>query len=439
MGWSKRSLLRCRAFVGCLSSRAIRALRTGKTVGVKQVGRELGVRYVLEGSVRKGRNRVRITAQLIDALSGTHLWADHFDGSLEDVFDLQDNVAQSVVGVIEPTLEAAETRLSAHRPTGDVTAYDLYLQAREERYSFERNRVVRALGLLKQAIARDPGYAPALALAGMCHLAIALNNWTDDFTVNRRHAVRLARRALQSGADDPVVLTNAGLLLGYFGEDINAALRLVDRALALNPSYAHGWDTSGWLHVFAGHTEVAIPHFVSSLSLDPRGRRGLALSGIGVAHFFNKQFQEALERLVLSLEELPTFFPTYRVLAACYAHMGRLTEAQKVMERLRAMNPRIMSGSVPYRNSEHRALYLSRLRLAAGEAAWEREKLAAVLEREPTGLRGYIRKQPRAAISSFSERRLPSLSHCPGAVLPWLGDRQTRRSGRRAAGVAQRA
>ena len=411
----------------------------GKTVGVKQVGRELGVRYVLEGSVRKGRDRVRITAQLIDAISGTHLWADHFDGSLEDVFDLQDNVALSVVGVIEPTLEAAETRRSSHRPTGDVTAYDLYLQAREERYSFERNRVVRALGLLKQAIARDPGYAPALALAGMCHLAIALNNWTDDFTVNRRHAVRLARRALQSGADDPVVLTNAGLLLGYFGEDIHAALRLVDRALVLNPSYGHGWDTFGWLHVFAGHTEVAIPHFESSLRLDPRRRRGLALSGIGVAHFFNKQFQEALERLVLSLEELPTFFPTYRVLAACYAHIGRLTEAQKVMERLRAMNPGIMSGSVPYRNSEHRALYLSRLRLAAGEAAWEREKLAAVLECEPTRLRGYIRKQPRAAMSSFSERRLPSLSHCPGAVLPWLGDRQTRRSGRRAAGVAQRA
>ena len=411
----------------------------GKTVGVKQVGRELGVRYVLEGSVRKGRNRVRITAQLIDALSGTHLWADHFDGSLEDVFDLQDNVAQSVVGVIEPTLEAAETRRSSNRPTADVTAYDLYLQAREERYSFERNRVVRALGLLEQAIARDPGYAPALALAGMCHLAIALNNWTDDLAVNRWHAVRLARRALQSGADDPVVLTDAGLLLGYFGEDIDAALRLVDRALALNPSYAHGWDTSGWLHVFAGHTEVAIPHFVSSLSLDPRGRRGLALSGIGVAHFFNKQFQEALERLVLSLEELPTFFPTYRVLAACYAHLGRLTEAQKVMERLRAMNPRIMSGSVPYRNSEHRALYLSDLRLAAGEAGWEREKLAAVLECKPTGLRGYIRKQPRATIPSFSQRRLPSLSHCPGAVLPWLGDRQTRRSGRRAAGVAQRA
>jgi TolB-like protein/class 3 adenylate cyclase len=411
----------------------------GKTVGVKQVGRELGVHYVLEGSVRKARNRVRITAQLIDALSGTHLWADHFDGSLEDVFDLQDNVALSVVGVIEPTLEAAETRRSSHRPTGDVTAYDLYLQAREERYSFERNRVVRALGLLKQAIARDPGYAPALALAGMCHLAIALNNWTDDFTVNRRHAVRLARRALQSGADDPVVLTNAGLLLGYFGEDIHAALRLVDRALVLNPSYGHGWDTFGWLHVFAGHTEVAIPHFESSLRLDPRRRRGLALSGIGVAHFFNKQFQEALERLVLSLEELPTFFPTYRVLAACYAHMGRLTEAQKVMERLRAMNAGIMSGSIPYRNSEHRDLYISGLRMAAGEAVWAREKLATALECEPAGLIGVYSSTTTGGDAYFSERWPPSPNHHPGAVLPWLGDREARRSDRRAEGVARRA
>jgi len=384
----------------------------GKTVGIKQVGRELGVRYVLEGSVRKGRDRVRITAQLIDAISGTHLWADHFDGSPEDVFDLQDNVALSVVGVIEPTLEAAETRLSAHRPTGDVTAYDLYLQAREERYSFERKRVVRALGLLKQAIARDPGYAPAFALAGMCHLAIALNNWTDDLAVNRRHAVRLARQALQSGADDPVVLADAGLLLGYFGEDINAALRLVDRALALNPSYAHGWDSFGWLHVFAGHTEVAIAHFESSLRLDPRGRRGLALSGIGVAHFFNKQFQEALERLVLSLEELPTFFPTYRVLAACYAHMGRLTEAQKVMGRLRAMNPRITSGSVPYRNSEHRELYLSGLRLAAGEAMRAREANFC-----GCGARPETRRQPRMTSGKRSTGRA-GMARPPGSCAP---------------------
>ena len=364
----------------------------GKAVDVKQVSRELGVRYVLEGSVRKGRNRVRVTAQLIDALSGTHLWADHFDGSLEDVFDLQDNVARSVVGAIEPTLEAAETRRSSHRPTGDMTAYDLYLQAREERYSFERSRVVRAIDLLKQAIARDPGYAPALALAGMCHLAIALNHWTDDLAVNQRHAVLLARRALQSGADDPVVLTDAGLVLGYFGEDIDAALRLVDRALALNPSYAHGWDIFGWLQVFAGHTAVAIRHFESSLRLDPRGRRGLALTGIGVAHLFNKHLQEALERLVLSLEELPTFFPTYRVLAACYAHMGRVTEAHKVMERLRAMNPGIMSDPVPYRNPEHREMYLSGLRVAAGGPC-ERERCSPrSLSASRRGCAGFIRK-----------------------------------------------
>src|SRR5437762_2855195 len=210
----------------------------GQAVDVKQVGRELGVRYVLEGSVRKGGNRVRITAQLIDAETGTHLWADRFDGSLEDVFDLQDKIAVSVAGVIEPAVQAAEIRRSSKRPTNDLTAYDLYLRALPHWGSYEKGRVLQALGLLAQAIERDPHYGPALALAAHCNHLLMVNDWSDDPEKNRREGSDLARRALRADADDPEVLASVGFTLGVFGEDTSVSTALIDRGLTLNPSFA---------------------------------------------------------------------------------------------------------------------------------------------------------------------------------------------------------
>jgi adenylate cyclase len=341
----------------------------GQAVDVKRVGRELGVRYVVEGSVRKAGGRVRITAQLVEAESGAHLWADRFDGSLEDVFDLQDKVAISVAGVIEPTLQSAEIRHSSQRPTADLTAYDLFLRSEPDSLSHERDRVMRALALLDQAIARDPRYGPALALAANCYHKIDLHSWTDDPAATRRAGIRLARQALLLAADDPVVLGCAGFVLGWFGEDIDASLQLVERSLALHPSYAPGWLHSGLLNLYAGRTANAIPRFETSLSLDPRSNRGLRLSHIGQAHFFDKHFEMALEKLLLGLQENPSVITTYRFLAGCYAHMGRLCEAREVVERLRNMNPAVRPNTVPYRNPEHRELYLSGLRLALGEEA----------------------------------------------------------------------
>jgi adenylate cyclase len=340
-----------------------------QAIDVKRVGRELGVRYVLEGSVRKAGGRVRITAQLVEAESGAHLWADRFDGLLEDVFELQDKVALSVAGIIEPTLERAETRRSSQRPTADLTAYDLYLRAREDERSRERERVMRALGLLDRAIELDPRYAPALALAANCRFVIDLHNWTNDLATNRRNGLRLAREALQSGPDDPVALILAGFVLGYFGEDVDAALRLVERGLALNPGYAFGWGVSADVNLYAGHTDVAIERYETCLRLDPRGNRGIPLTGIGIAHFFNKSFEEALKKLLLSVQELPSHMSTYRFLAASYAHLGRLTEARELIERLRAMTPAVLESATRFRNPEHRELFLSGLRLALGEEA----------------------------------------------------------------------
>ena len=339
----------------------------GHAIDVKQVGRELGVRYVLEGSVRKAGNRVRITGQLIDAIAGTHLWADRFDGSLEDIFELQDKVALSVAGVIEPTVQAAEIRHSANRPTNDLTAYDLYLRALQHWSAYEEERVVQALDLLGRAIERDPHYGSALALASHCHHLLEVSGWIDDLEANRRKGIDLARQAIRFAPDDPEALATGAFALGYFGEDIDGAIRLIDRSLALNPSFARGWVWSAVLRNFAGQPSLAIEHYNRSLRLSPRDRLGVFGLPLGTAHFFNKQFDDAAAILLASLEQAPGFAVPYRFLASCYAHMGRLDEAREIVTRLRSITPDVVPRIVPYRNPEHRELFLSGLRLAADE------------------------------------------------------------------------
>jgi adenylate cyclase len=340
----------------------------GQAVDVKQVGRELGVRYVLEGSVRKGGSRVRITGQLIDAVTGTHLWADHFDGSLEDVFDLQDNIAISVAGVIEPALQVAEMRRSLERPTTDLTAYDLYLRALAVYFPITKEGIVEALGLLDRAIAIDPHYGPALSWAAMCHQRQVSDGWAEEPEINRRKGIDLARQALQVAQNDPGTLANAAQVLANFGEDIGAMLGLVDRALALNPSFARGWFRSGVLRVYAGQPDLAIEHLETSLRLSPSERMGTALYVIGAAHVFKRQFDEAAAKLRLAIQDDPGLPTPYRFLAACYAHMGRLDDARAVVAQLRTITPRVVPNDVPYRRPEDRELLLSGLRLAMGEA-----------------------------------------------------------------------
>jgi adenylate cyclase len=335
---------------------------------VKQVGRELGVRYVLEGSVRKAGNRVRITAQLIDALSGTHLWADRFDGPLEDVFELQDEVASSVAGVIEPALQAAETARSANRPTTDLTAYDLYLRA-FAMVASSAKQIPEALRLLEQAIGRDPRYGPPLALASYCHARRCLDGWSEDLEADSRKGADLARRSLQVAGDDPGILANAALALASFGEDIDAMMALVDRSLTLNPSFARGWYSSGVLCLWAGKPDLAIQHVETSFRLSPRARIGWPFLVIGAAHFLSRRFHEAVPKLLLTIQEDPSYPEAYRYLAACYAQMDRLGDARGVINRLRTVTAHVMPSARPYRDPEHRELFLSGLRLAMGESA----------------------------------------------------------------------
>jgi len=341
----------------------------GHAVGVNQIGRELGVRYVLEGSVRKAGNRVRITAQLVEAESGAQLWADRFEGSLEDVFQLQDDVAVSVAGVIEPALQAAEARRSAKRPTRDLTAYDLFLRALAVGSSRSKAGITRALDFSEQAIGRDPHYGSALGYAASCRVVMDVNGWTEELGQNRRAAIGCAERALESAGDDPVTLVLAAHALAYFGENFDAVIGLVDRALAFNPSFSRGWLMSARIRIWAGQLDLAIAHAGRAIRLSPRDRPGDHLFLVGLAHFLSRRFEDAMPKLIAAVQHLPNAPEYHRALASCYAHMGRLEEARSVIERLRTISPIVVPELNQFRNAEHRELFLSGLRLAAGEAA----------------------------------------------------------------------
>jgi TolB-like protein len=340
----------------------------GRAVDVKRIGRELGVRYVLEGSVRKVCNRVRIAAQLIDATNRAHLWADRFDSCLDDVFGVQDNVAASIAEVIEPTLQAAEVARSA-RWTTDLGVHDCYERALAIFYPMTKEAIFGALRLVEQAIAADQHYGPALALAAACHMQFVNYSWAEDLETARRKAVNLARRALQVARNDAGVIASAAMVLAVFGESIGTMTALVDDALALNANSARGWYHSGFLRLMTGKPDKAIELAGVSLRLSPPSRTGAAHTLIGASHFVSRRFDEAIAKLLLALEETPNFPVPYRYLAACYAHMGQLGEAQDVVNRLRAITPAVMPPDIMYlRNAEHRELYLSGLRLASGAA-----------------------------------------------------------------------
>jgi len=338
----------------------------GQAIDIKRVGRELGVRYVLEGSVRKAGGRVRITAQLIEAANGTHLWADRFDGSLEDVFDLQDKVAVSVAGVIEPALQAAETTRSSGRPTNDLTAYDLYLRAFPMVFSAS-NKIPEALYLLNQAIERDPNYGPALSWAAICHFRLFQDGRSKDPQADSLSGIDLARRALDVAAEDPSVVANAVGTLAFFGDDIGTLMELVDQALRLNPSSARAWYASGILRLWAGLPKLAIEHIETSLRLSPRARVGFASLMIGIAHFLSRRFDEAVAKFLLAVHEDRSHPNAYRYLAACYAQMGRLEDARETVNRLLAITSVVIPSVTPFRRAEHRELFLSGLHLAASE------------------------------------------------------------------------
>jgi adenylate cyclase len=337
----------------------------GKVVDIRQVGRELGVRYVLEGSVRKAGSRLRITGQLIDAATGAHLWAEKFDGALEDVFELQDKVATSVAGIIDPLLLDTEIRRAAHRPTADMNSYDLYLRALPLIRAWAREPIAEAITFLETAVARDPNYGPALASLALCHSQNFLSGWGDP-AVESGKARTLARRAREAAPEDPMSITSAAGALLSVGEDTNVLRKMVDGALARNPSHAFGWLWSGWIHTVTGEADLAIEHFEMSLRLDPRAaRKAFHLTGLGICHFWRRRFDKAVAILETSFDELPSYTMTLWFLAACYAQMGRVAEARDFAAR----HGIVRGGqgekvALMYGDPEQRELLISGLKLA---------------------------------------------------------------------------
>jgi TolB-like protein/tetratricopeptide (TPR) repeat protein len=341
----------------------------GRAVDLKQVGRELGVRYVLEGSVRKAANRVRITGQLIDTTTGAHLWADRFDGGLEDVFALQDQVTTNVVGAIAPTLERAEIERARRKPTERLDAYDYFLRGMANVHQWTSDANDEALRMFRKAIDLDPDFASAYGMAAWCYTWRAINRWTIDRAQETTEATRLARRAVDLGADDAVALERGGYALAFVAHDLGAGADLIDRALSLNPNLAWGWHSSGWLRDFLGEPEVAIKHLEHGMRLSPLDPFVFrAYAGLSCAHLLAGRYEEAALWAERALQRRPNLLVAVREAAVSNALAGRLLKAQEAMVRLRQADPELHISNftdwLPLRRPQDIATYEEGLRKA---------------------------------------------------------------------------
>jgi adenylate cyclase len=310
----------------------------GKAVDIKQVGRELGVRYVLEGSVRKAGGRVRITGQLIEAATGAHLWADKIDGALEDVFDLQDEVTLRVVGAIEPSITQAEINRARVKSTFNLDAYDLYLRALSIHYSHMRNDLDESARLLEQAIALDPNYAWAKAFASYIYCFKFNQGWTAPEDVARGRT--LAREALLSGRDEANTIAFAAHVLAWLAHEYDASLVAMDRALQLNPNAADILVRSGWLRNWVGDADRAIEHFSRAIRLNPLDPLlGYAYGGLAYSHIFKENYEQALQFARRTSNELPRWVASWIGLAIAAAYLGRAQEVKEAKERLLEIIP----------------------------------------------------------------------------------------------------
>jgi TolB-like protein len=341
----------------------------GRTVDVKQVGRELGVRYVLEGSVRRSANRVRITGQLIDTSTGTHLSADRFDGDIEDIFDLQDRITATVVGAIAPKLEQAEIERARRKPTESLDAYDYFLRAMACFYQRSRKANDDALALFSKAIEFDPNFATAYGMAAWCHAWRNLNGWMTDRAQEVAEGARLAWRAVELGRDDAVALARGGHALALLLGDLDGGAALIDRALALDPNFARAWYASGWVRVYRGEPEVAIEHLARAMRLSPLDPTLYHMQvGTAFAHMLAGRYEEASSWAERAFRQEPNYHPAAIVTAASNALAGRMEVASKAMEHLRQIDPLLRISNLkdrhPIRRPDDLARFAEGLRIA---------------------------------------------------------------------------
>jgi adenylate cyclase len=341
----------------------------GRAVDIKQIARELGVRYVLEGSVRKAGNRIRITAQLIDASDSTHLWADRFEGGLEDIFDLQDQVTANVVCAIAPKLEQAEMARATRKPTESLDAYDCYLRGMASAYRGTKEGIDEALVLFLRATELDSAFSTAHSMAAWCHMWRHVNGWTTNRSQETAETQRLVRQAAVSGKDDAVALGFGGLALAFVTGDCEGGIALIDRALVLNPNLAAAWNASGWVRTFLGDADTGIAHLARAMRLSPLDPLMFMMHHVtGLAHFVAGRYAEALSSARLALREQPDFAATLRLAAASAALFGDLEQAKSAIARACELDPALRVSNLPDRVGPFRpkdlARYADALRLA---------------------------------------------------------------------------
>ena len=341
----------------------------GRAVDVKQVARELGVRYVLEGSVRKSGNRIRIAGQLIDAASGAHLWADRYDGALEDVFELQDQVAASVVGAIAPSVSQAEIERAKRKPTSSLDAYDYYLRAQAAHWERTRDATDQAIDLYEQAIALDPQFALAHALLAAMFQQRKIWRWSTNPAEDASRAIAYAKSALRLGRQDPLVLAQSAIVLAAIGYEVELADSLLEEAIRLNPNGMLGWLGGGWAKLYLGDHRTAIDYFHRALRLSPLAP-GIffAHGGLAFAHFFLGNYEEGLKCAADALRHHPDFVAAQRITMACHALSGNIEAARRLWEQTALLSPsdRVskMREGAPFRRDQDLAKLQKAYRLA---------------------------------------------------------------------------
>ncbi|HVI88897.1 MAG TPA: winged helix-turn-helix domain-containing tetratricopeptide repeat protein, partial [Dongiaceae bacterium] len=333
-----------------------------RSVDVKEIGRELGVRYVVEGSLRKSANRVRITGQLVDATTGMNLWSERFEGTIDDIFELQDKLTMDVVGAIAPQLERAEIERAKNKPTESLDAYDYYLRAMAHLHNGTRDAIDAALTQFYKAIELDPGFASAYAMAGWCHFWRKVNGWMRERDGEIAEGARLARRAVELGKDDAVALARAGHAIAHLTGNLEAGIALLDRARMLNPNLAAAWFLGGFLRTWSGDSDGAIEHFAQAMRLSPLDPETYRMqAGTAAAHLFAGRFDEASSWAEKAYRNLPSFLMVVAIIAASHALGGRADEATRAMQHLRRLDPTLRISNlrewIPIRRPEDLAVF----------------------------------------------------------------------------------
>jgi adenylate cyclase len=323
----------------------------GQALSPKMVGAELGVRYLLNGSVRRSGDRMRITCRLLDAEKGIQIWAHQYDSKVEDVFELQDRITESVAGAVEPRLRHAEIERVRRTPPEKLGSYDQFLRALASFYEGTREGVELTLRLLEEITRNDPGYAQPYALKAWCYVYYIAQGWSRDPAMDGTLGVTAARAAIERERDDPTVLWMSAQAIGYLAHDIETALFLLDRALVLNPSSAPAYTMSGWVRCWAGRQQEAIPHFHCAMRLSPFDRTMVAmLSGLALALCMDGKYEESIEWAQRAISEQENWTASYRPLISSLAHLGRMDEARQAIDRLLARD-------LDYHVSSVRSLY----------------------------------------------------------------------------------